>query len=165
MYNCVSMERRVNVRGIIVDDEGRVFAVKHRDRTDGSESEYWALPGGGLDVGESINDGLTRELVEEIGIAPKIGRLLFMHQFTAHHRDGRKSEKMELFIHVENTSDYIGDIDLTKTSHGYELMRVEFIDPSTNDILPSFLQTLAVKDHIDNNLPVAMFDNLNEQPR
>jgi 8-oxo-dGTP diphosphatase len=165
MVELHDMERRVNVRAVIVNDEGHVFAVKHRNRTDDSESEYWALPGGGLDIGESIHDGLVRELVEEIGIAPKIGRLLFIQQFTAQHRDGRKSEKMELFLHVENSSDYAGDIDLSKTSHGHELIRVAFVDPSTSDILPSFLQNVSVKKHIDNNLPVTIFDNLSEQAR
>lgn len=44
------MERRINVRGIVVDESGHVFAVKHRDRDTNGESDFWAIPGGGLDL-------------------------------------------------------------------------------------------------------------------
>jgi 8-oxo-dGTP pyrophosphatase MutT (NUDIX family) len=155
----MTMQRRVNIRGIIVNDEGRVFAVKHRMR-DGSESEYWATTGGGLDPGESLRDGLTREFIEELGIAPKIGKLLFVQQF-----NGEKTEKMEFFFHIENTADFSSQIDLSSTSHGYELIRVDFIDPAKEDMLPAFLKTIDIKSYIDNDLPVYLVDNLNELTR
>ena len=48
--------RRVNVRAIIWKD-GKLLAVKHKT-SPGEESPYWAVPGGGLDPMESIEDGL-----------------------------------------------------------------------------------------------------------
>lgn len=156
------MERRINVRGVVVDDEGKVFAVKHRDRHDGSESKYWAIPGGGLDPRESLLDGLSREFIEEIGIAPVIGRLLFMQQFIAYHRDGRETEKMELFYHIENTRDFQQPIDLSKTSHGFELARAAFVPTIGNFILPTFLQQTNVREFIASNQPVLYVNNLNE---
>lgn len=154
------MERRVTVRGIVADDNGRVFAVKHRDRDTGAESDFWAIPGGGLDVGESLDEGLVREFEEEIGIKPVIGRLLFMQQFIFTHRNGSLSEKMEFFFHIENTIDFQHDIDLSKTSHGHELARVAFIDPAISDLLPDFLQKVEVRSHIDTNQPVLVINNL-----
>lgn len=157
------MERRINVRGIVCDDESNVFAVKHRDHHDGSESEYWAIPGGGLDPREALDDGLIREFEEEIGITPVIGRLLFIQQFIAYHRDGRQTEKMELFYHVENTEDFKQPIDLSATSHGFELARVDFVATIGNFILPRFLQQINVREFIDTNQPVFYVNNLNEQ--
>lgn len=158
------MERRVNIRGIVADDAGRIFAVKHKDKDTDGESDFWAIPGGGLDIGESINDGLVREFKEELGIVPKIGRLLFMQQFIFTHRNGNKSEKMELFYHVTNHDDF-NEIDLSTTSHGHELSRVAFVDPSATDLLPDFLQKIEIRNYIDSNQPVLLVDNLNKDSR
>lgn len=159
------MERRINIRGIVADDNGHVFAVKHRDRNTNEESDFWAIPGGGLDIGESLDNGLVREFEEELGIKPTIGRLLFMQQFIFTHRNGNQSEKMELFFHVTNTVDFERDIDLSATSHGHELVRVAFIDPATSDLLPDFLQKVDVRKHIDTNQPVLFVNNLQEPSR
>ena len=151
-------KRRVNVRAIIWH-EGKLFAVKHKQQ-DGSESEYWCLPGGGLDPFESLEDGVRRELLEETGITAKVGRMLFGQQLRST-RPGR-DEELEFFYHITNPEDFI-NIDLANTSHGAEeLARYEFIDPEKEYLLPGFLQTIGVGEYVDNVLPVRIVDNLNE---
>jgi len=49
----------LGVRAVVIDGVGRVFLVKH------SYVAGWHLPGGGVEVGESLRDALRRELVEE----------------------------------------------------------------------------------------------------
>jgi 8-oxo-dGTP pyrophosphatase MutT (NUDIX family) len=49
----------LGVRAVVLDGENRVFLVLH------SYVAGWHLPGGGVEVGESILDGLKRELWEE----------------------------------------------------------------------------------------------------
>jgi len=52
---------RVSVKAVIRNAENEVLVVKeHQDK--------WELPGGGLDHGETIHDGLKRELLEELNI-------------------------------------------------------------------------------------------------
>ncbi len=147
------MERRIATRGIIEKD-GTIFAVKHKDEH-GNEVDFWAVPGGGLDPLESIDDNLTREMIEETGIAPKIGKLLFVQQY----RD-EKREYLEFFFHITNTEDYSA-VDLTLTTHGaLELSRCEFINPKTEIILPDFLQTIDLQSALTPNTPPHIFSYL-----
>lgn len=53
---------RLSLKALIVDDQGRVLLVKEAGR------DWWDLPGGGLDHGESIAEGLARELAEEVNL-------------------------------------------------------------------------------------------------
>lgn len=145
--------RRTNVRGIIFRD-GKLLVTKFR-RENESESEYWGTFGGGLDDNEPITDGLHREMIEETGIAPKIGKLLFIQQFY----DGEQ-EQFELFFHIENYEDY-EHIHLEDTTHGMqELTRCEFLDPSTHFIKPTFLSTVDIAAHITGNEPVLIVNKL-----
>jgi 8-oxo-dGTP pyrophosphatase MutT (NUDIX family) len=49
----------LGVRGLVIDDAGEVFLVKH------SYVAGWHLPGGGVEIGETLLGSLARELREE----------------------------------------------------------------------------------------------------
>lgn len=53
---------RVSLKSVIFDDQGRLLVVKEAGR------DWWDLPGGGLDHGESIQQALARELFEEVSL-------------------------------------------------------------------------------------------------
>jgi 8-oxo-dGTP diphosphatase len=52
----------VSVAGVIIDDHGRALLIQRRD------NHHWEPPGGILELNESINDGLRREIREETGL-------------------------------------------------------------------------------------------------
>lgn len=131
------MNRRITTRGIIYKN-GRLFA--QRLKRGAGEADFWCTPGGGLDLGEELRAGLTREMIEETGVAPEIGALLYVQQYML-----GGEEFLEFFYHVKNADDYDTDLDLDNTSHGaLEVAHYGFIDPRTEHILPTFLREVDV---------------------
>jgi 8-oxo-dGTP diphosphatase len=68
----------VAVSGVIFGDEGRVLLVRRRDYGN------WEPPGGVLKVGESVQEGLTREVREETGLQISIERLTGVYENPEH---------------------------------------------------------------------------------
>jgi hypothetical protein len=51
----------VGSSAVVVDDEGRILLQRR------SDSGNWALPGGTMDIGETLADSAIREVEEETG--------------------------------------------------------------------------------------------------
>lgn len=148
------MQRRISVRGIALHDD-KILCVRLKPY-EGSlkldEKEWWCLPGGGLDEGESLIDGVKREMIEETGIEPQVGDLLYVQQFT----HGEK-EYLEFFFHITNGADYL-NVDLSKTSHGgTEIAEIAFINPAEKTILPEFLAAENVAAKAESHSPTSIF--------
>jgi len=58
----------VAVGAIVEDDEGRILLVKHKPEKGGFWQGKWICPGGKLELGETIGDGIKREVKEETGL-------------------------------------------------------------------------------------------------
>lgn len=146
--------RRVTTRGIIFKDD-KLLCQQLKPGSDGLKRDYWCTPGGGLEPGESLYEGLHREMIEETNIAPKIGRLLFIQQF-----EDETMEYLEFFFHIENPENY-EIIDLATASHGeLEVEHIEFIVPSKHNTLPAFLQTTDIAGYIADTKNVLITNQL-----
>jgi ADP-ribose pyrophosphatase YjhB (NUDIX family) len=55
----------VSVAAAVVNDDGRLLVIRRRD------NGHWEPPGGVLELDETIQDGLVREVREETGITVK----------------------------------------------------------------------------------------------
>jgi len=84
----------VLVRGIIKDEKGRILVCKKKGRN------YYFLPGGHVEYGESTKNALVRELKEELGI--DIKEVSFLggteHMFK---EDGQEHHELNLFFSVK----------------------------------------------------------------
>lgn len=148
------MERRIAVRGIVIEG-GRLLAVKLRKyKGSGLASDHWCAVGGGIDPREPLVAALQREFKEETGVLPIVGGLLFVQQYIHNN-----TENLEFFFHVTNTEDF-KDIDLSKTSHGaMEIAEIGFIVPQESKLLPSFLTEIDFLTY-DTNSSTQYFDNI-----
>lgn len=61
-----TFRKRDAARAVLLDDQGRVYLLNV------SKHGYHKLPGGGIDDGEDIQQGLERELMEEVGCKAEV---------------------------------------------------------------------------------------------
>jgi len=112
----------IKVRAIILH-VGKLLAVRHPHDT-----SFAALPGGHLEWGEDIKECLSREIIEELGVKPEVGRLFYINNFSQ--TDGK--QYVEFFFEVKNGKDYLDTEKLTR-SHAHEISEIVWISP-TDDI-------------------------------
>ena len=68
----------IRVTGILIEDE-KILLVKQKV----SDKRNWSLPGGKLEQGETIEQGIIREMKEETGLDVEIIRLLYLCDVSA----------------------------------------------------------------------------------
>ena len=79
------MKERIRVAGIIKINDGYAFmhrknVIKRKDF-----QEYYTFPGGGLEEGETLAEGVVREIKEEFGINVKVIKKLYELENTKLH--------------------------------------------------------------------------------
>ncbi|MES2463656.1 MAG: NUDIX hydrolase [Armatimonadota bacterium] len=70
------MAQRHRVCAAIIRD-GTILMVRHRDLA----REYWTLPGGAIEPGETREQAAAREVLEETGIRATVDRFLFAEPY------------------------------------------------------------------------------------
>ena len=149
-------KRRVAVRGIIYKD-GKLFCQQLKDRQ-GNPRDFWCTPGGGLNPKELLVEAVARELIEETGVLPEVGKLLFIQSF-AHGTIGGhgEEEQLEFFFKIENPDDFLR-INEQASHFDTEIADYGFVDPSSTNVLPQFLRTLDLGDYVNNEKPVYIYN-------
>jgi 8-oxo-dGTP diphosphatase len=94
-------ERPVVGIGAVVVHEGKVLLVKR-----GAEPSrgLWAVPGGSLELGETLQHGAEREILEETGVTIRAREPIYAFDFFERDGDGRIRFH---FVIVDLAADYI----------------------------------------------------------
>lgn len=101
-----------------------------------SANDFYCIPGGKMELGETIHECLKREITEELGIEPKIGRLLFTNNYME--KDGDQS--IEFHFEVTNGADYMDEQKLEGT-HSFEFNDICWVGKNdSKTILPKPIQ-------------------------
>src|SRR5438094_7323538 len=66
-------ERPVVGVGAVIVEDGRVVIIRRRYEP---LAGHWSLPGGGLELGETLEQGVAREMLEETGLDVEVGPVI-----------------------------------------------------------------------------------------
>jgi 8-oxo-dGTP pyrophosphatase MutT (NUDIX family) len=111
--------------------DGKILLIQRRD------DQTWAMPGGGVEVGESLAQGVERELWEEAGVHGKAVRLLGLYDT----RFWPTKTRMQLCI-----AQFLVEVDGDPSLH-----------TSTEDTLSPLTETLAMGFFAEDHLPEMTF--------
>ena len=93
IINQYGNQLRIRVCGICVKDD-RVLLINHAGMNE--SGEFWSPPGGGLQFGETIEECLKREFLEETNTIISVGKFLKINEFVKH-----PLHAIELFYEVK----------------------------------------------------------------
>ena len=120
---------------IVTDDEGNVLMHRRRD------SGLWALPGGVMDIGETIGQCAEREVEEETGLTVQAYRLVGVYSDPEHvfaYSDGEVRQEFSVCFACRILA---GDIAISNESLEVKFWSVQDLD-SVN-MHPSIRQRLS----------------------
>jgi ADP-ribose pyrophosphatase YjhB (NUDIX family) len=128
---------------VVVDDEGRILLHRRRD------NEMWALPGGVMELGESLTECVVREVREETGLDVEPTRIVGIYSDPKHvfaYDDGEVRQEFSVCFACK----VLGG-SLAGSDESYE---VEFIDTKLLEELPMVERVrLRVSDYLNDSEP------------
>lgn len=102
------------VVGIVFNERGEILIAQRTSKQ--SHAGYWEFPGGKVEVGETLEQALIRELHEEVHIKP----LAISHLQTIEYDYGNRPVQLN-FFRIEK---------FTGTAHGAEQQQIKWITSS-----------------------------------
>ena len=110
---------------VVTDDAGRILLQRRTD------NDMWALPGGAMELGESIADCARREALEETGLTVEILSIVGLYTDPGHvfaYDDGEVRQEFSICFHARVLG---GEIQVSSESH-----EVQFFEPAEVEDLP-----------------------------
>jgi len=123
--------------------DGKFLLVKRSDRAR-DEHQYWELPGGRLEFGETPEQALTRELMEETGLSARIVSMLQTWNFFR----GDDTQIVGITYLCEADSDHVqlsSEHDAFAWVFFDDLMKYSIFPPVLNDIEKLDFEEIASK--------------------
>lgn len=134
----------VGSSAIVVDDEGRILLQRR------SDSGNWALPGGTMDIGETLAQSIIREVQEETGFDVRIERIVGVYSDPSHvfvYDDGEVRQEFSICLACVIKG---GSIQVSNESTSVAFFTLE--DIAGMQMHESI--RLRIRDYLDNTQPV-----------
>lgn len=128
----------------IILSENRILLVRYVDTSDLNLGTWYSLPGGRQKYGETLEEAIQRESLEEIGATVTVGPLLFVREYIHSRHElkdsGRDQHKIEFMFRCELQSELKSGLDVDPDQNAVLWVDVESIE-STN-VFPTGLKNL-----------------------
>jgi len=134
-------ELRPGVAAVIPNGEGRILLQRR------SDNGLWGLPGGSVEIGESVRDAIVREVREETGLSVEVVRLIGVYSDPrvqiVHYPDGNVVHYVSTLFACRIVA---GDLRTCE-----ETLALEFFDPADlpDDFLP--MHRIRIQDALANS--------------
>ncbi|MBT0768552.1 NUDIX hydrolase [Kineosporia sp. J2-2] len=92
----------IRVTGILTDDQGRLLLLDQ----DTDSGRSWSLPGGKVELGETLAGALVREMREETGLVVEPDRLLYVCDYLP----GGDKHVVHMTFETQRTGGDVGDV-------------------------------------------------------
>lgn len=129
------LQHRVSVYLIIVQD-GKILLIRtHNNR--------YYFPGGGVNVGESLQAALRRETREELNTDVEIGALLYADDMIYYHDPAQKAAHLIRLYYAARTQSQ--EFHFANAEEREEILEIEWVslrDANEGDFLPSTWRAL-----------------------
>jgi ADP-ribose pyrophosphatase YjhB (NUDIX family) len=128
-----------SVTAIVLDSAGKLLLVHKTD------NDLWALPGGGMDLGESIRDAVVREVEEETGLRVRVVGVVGLYTNPNHvmaYDDGEVRQQFSICFTTELIGGELRTSSETKEVEFVSFERLEdlHIHPSMRLRIQHFLE-------------------------
>jgi 8-oxo-dGTP diphosphatase len=120
--------------GAIVVREGKVLLVK---RAAPPSRGLWAIPGGSLELGETLQSGAEREILEETGIRIRAGAPIYAFDFLEYDASDRLQYH---FVVVDMEAEYVaGEVQAAD-----DALDARWVSPEDLEGMPVSINTLKI---------------------
>lgn len=124
------MDKRISSRGIIIEDSAVYLMFRRRINENGEVSEYYVIPGGGIEENETLEENVIREMKEEFQVDVKVEEYLGVEE--------RETNIAHFFMcSIINGIPHLGGEELERCceSNYYEVRKVKIEDLDKLDIM------------------------------
>lgn len=136
------MNKRENARAIIIKDNELLTIFRRKNTKEGTK-EYYVIPGGGVEDGETLADTVKRELQEELDISIEVGN--FLTQVIS---DTTISNFFECKI-LSGTPKIGGEeLERMNIDNYYEVRFIPFEKLDSLNLMPPEIKTYIIKEYL-----------------